>query len=376
MSSISFSIADQDVTKGKSIGIVTCSRSLASRLSRDPAVRRLTVFSNPDLSDYLDLSSGVEVRNFKSAVGSKFGRLLWDQWKVYTAARKAGNEWLFLPKGFASFVRRPPVRLAAYVHDTLLEWYRRNYPNYFSRLELWYFGRGLAATIRHASVIFSNTNFSGREVKDMAHHLGLPEPRVITAGYGFSTVLTQPTNRPERIAVIVSQWPNKRADLAVEYTERWRQESGFNGIIDCVGKLPDEVQQPPASNWRWHGRVKPDAARDIMRQARSVVYFSEYEGFGMPPVEATLDGACAVYSDLPATREVMLDAGFSFENSSYESFARALHRAMAVSPEQVEQWARELLTRHNWADVAKRIVRALREVGADSSDKRSSLPSR
>src|SRR5271169_6432400 len=96
-----------------------------------------------------------------------------------------------------------------------------------------------------------------------------------------------------------------------------------------------------------------------MRSARVVVFFSEYEGFGRPPVEAVLAGACPVYSDIPATREVMSGRGCPFDNADYPSFAAALRQALAAPPAQLRVWAEELLALHNWDAVASRVVAAL-----------------
>ncbi len=96
-----------------------------------------------------------------------------------------------------------------------------------------------------------------------------------------------------------------------------------------------------------------------MGRARVVLFFSEYEGFGRPPVEAVLAGACPVYSDIPATREVMSGCGFPFDNADYQSFAAALRQALAAAPAQLRVWADELLALHNWDAVAGRIVVAL-----------------
>jgi glycosyltransferase involved in cell wall biosynthesis len=96
-----------------------------------------------------------------------------------------------------------------------------------------------------------------------------------------------------------------------------------------------------------------------MGRARAVLYFSEYEGFGRPPVEAVLSGAAPVFSSIPASGEVMGDCGCSFDNSNYESFAVALRRALSTPPEQLQSWANHLLARHNWAAVADKILSAL-----------------
>jgi glycosyltransferase involved in cell wall biosynthesis len=92
----------------------------------------------------------------------------------------------------------------------------------------------------------------------------------------------------------------------------------------------------------------------------AVVYFSEYEGFGMPPVEAALNGACPVYSALPATQEVMDGSGAPFENTSFDSFVAAMNKALQMQPPELSNVAHRLQMRHNWSAVADRIIGALK----------------
>ena len=115
---------------------------------------------------------------------------------------------------------------------------------------------------------------------------------------------------------------------------------------------------------RWIAQARlPDAEyKRLKGEARVLVYFSEYEGFGMPPVEAAIAGTCPVYSSLPATREVMAGTGFAFENSSFESFEQAMNKALSIPRDQVEKWGVELLRRHSWPGVAEKVVRGLMEV--------------
>ena len=97
----------------------------------------------------------------------------------------------------------------------------------------------------------------------------------------------------------------------------------------------------------------------MMRRARAVIYISEYEGFGMPPVEAVLEGSCPVFSDIPPLREAMGEAGCPFANDSEESFLKAMDKALSTLPETIHAWAAGLLHRHHWPAVAEKIVQEL-----------------
>jgi len=153
--------------------------------------------------------------------------------------------------------------------------------------------------------------------------------------------------------------PHKLTRRAVELLSRWQRDNSFAEQMHWVGSFPERLELPAHPGWQRHARLPEAEFRALLARARAVVFVSDYEGFGRPPVEAVLAGACPVYSDLPVTREVMNGCGAPFENASYESFAAALSHALDTRPEQLRMWADDLLLRHNWNAVADRIVAAL-----------------
>jgi hypothetical protein len=359
MIDLAYSIADQDVETTKSIGIYNFSLHLAQYLSEHSQLQKLTVFSNRTVSPHLRLAAKARVQEFNFARRSKVGRIWWDQWGLYRSAQATGHRWLFLPKGFCSFVARPHLQVAAFVHDIMGDFYRRHYPGFESKFESSYFSRSLAATLRHSRVIFTNTEFSKRELTGWAQRLGLSCPKVIAAGYGFAPPEPDWTGKENRILLFASAMPHKRTDLAVRFLTRWLRASKYDGNIDCIGILSSRMTKPEGPGWRWIGRVLPAQAREMMRRSRAVIYVSEYEGFGMPAVEAVLEGSCPVFSDIPPLREAMGEAGCPFSNDSEESFLKAMDRALTMPAETIHAWAAGLLHRHHWPAVADTIVREL-----------------
>lgn len=354
-----YSIADQNVATTKSIGIYNFSVQLLRHLAVHPQLGNLTVFTNRTIPSEVTDSSNVRVEEHNSAIRNRVGRMIWDQWGVCRRAEASGRRWLLLPKGFCSFVRRPRLRVAAFVHDIMGHYYYRRYPGFWPRLESLYFSESLAATIRRTDVIFTNTNFTKREVLRLASRSGLKEPRVVVTGYGFDPVQPEQVEKENRVLLFASNMPHKRSDIAIRFLQHWIEQSKFDGVIDCIGILGGGMEKPQGPQWNWIGRVPPAKGREMIRRARAVVYVSEYEGFGMPPVEAALEGTCPVYSGIPPIREVMGDAGWAFSNDSPDSLVEAMKKAFATDAGTIERWAGALIARHNWPAVTGRIVEQL-----------------
>ena len=161
--------------------------------------------------------------------------------------------------------------------------------------------RCLRAALRRARVLFTNSAFTRSELLRLAERWGVDAPTIIVAGYGFEEEKFVPPAKENRILLFASKVPHKQTGLALRFLEQWLQRSRFDGQIDCIGIVSDD-QRPLSPQWNWIGRVPPQQGLEMMRRSRVVLYVSEYEGFGRPPVEAILNGACPVYSDIPPLR--------------------------------------------------------------------------
>jgi hypothetical protein len=364
---ILFSLADQSFARTKSVGILNVSVGLVRALVAARPAGGVVVFGNAELRESLPAEGGgVAFQDFPDAAESRWGRIWYDQVAVYRAARRFPGAWLLLPKGFASFLLPPPrgIRLACYVHDTMQAHYRHHHPRFFPRFERTYFWRGFRATLRRADLILTNSQFTAAGVKAAAASFGIQTGPVACVGIGFDTPVNPPRAAHRAgLLVLASTLPHKRTVQALTWLQRSQGERpAFRDPVHWVGSLPAGLELPAFPNWHHQPRLDDAAYQELMSQVRSLIYFSEFEGFGMPPVEAVFRGAAPVYSDIPATREVMRGRGQPFDNDSYDSFATALERGLGCDVATLRAWRCELEAELRWSDVAQRVLGAMKMV--------------
>jgi len=357
---LSYSVADQSFRHGKSLGVPHLALQLGNALAHSGRFDSLTFLANSELAD--SLPAGFPTRSCDWAAGRRASRILWDQWGCYETAQRTRNTWLLLPKGFASFLRRPPMRLAAYVHDAVHSFYASKHPRALPRLELHYFQRSLRATLQTADVVFTNTEFTRSEVLRLAREWDIPAPRTLVAGIGFTPPPDPAPQKEDQLVVLVSPYPHKRSTQALSWIARWQQQSGYTGRVHVVGSLPPDAAPPSDAGWQLHTRLSTLQFHHLLRSSRALFYFSEYEGFGMPPVEAVLAGACPVFSSTKATCEVMQECGRSFSNDDFQGFCTATESALQTPVAELRTWADQLLLRHNWTRTTATVADALAAV--------------
>lgn len=358
------SLTDQSFRATKSVGIYNVSIGLAKGLAQCEDISELHILANEEIAPlFSDMPPHVHMHLAHKAVPVRYGRLWWDQAGISHAVREIQPDWALLPKGVPPFFpRMGRTKLACYVHDVNWEYYAKlgkGTPNSLPRSQHLYFKSLLLRALRISDLVLTSTQFNkGRYLSYE------PRARVEVVGIGFDGAEQSFRREQGRdILFFSSPYPHKLTELGVQRVSAWLNQKGDEGrdirVHVIGGQTPNFAF--PDDRWIPYGRLPETEMRRIMTQeCRVAVYFSAYEGFGMPPVECLRAGIPCVVSDLPPIRE-NIPAELLFDNENEESFFSVIHHAYALT---------ELPNRPiypTWQEIAQRVTQALQNRGGECS---------
>lgn len=351
------SLTDQSFAATKSVGIFNVSMGLTRGLMSCGEVSELHILGNQECADsFGDRPSHVYLHLLDKPVPRRFGRIFWDQWGVSRAIHAIRPDWAILPKGFPPFF--PCIgstRLACYVHDVNWEYYRhlQSGDSPFPPHELLYFRTLGLRALRVSDLVLTSTLFNRDRFASY-----VPTARTAVVGIGFDGEPLPPGPAGKwGILFYASPYPHKLTGLGLSRLQAWlaQREDAQRIRIHVVGRLPQGIGLPGTGQWIHRSRLPhAELMALITGQCRVCAYFSDYEGFGMPPVESLRMGVPCVASDLPPIRE-NIPARYLFSNTSEGDFINCLNRAWEHPLE------RELPTCPDWSTVARRCIQAMQQ---------------
>ncbi len=359
-------LADQRRSRTDSHGIIGFSLGLVAALpgALGPD-ERLVVLANDEIVAELDRSGfreQDEVRVLPAPPGA-LRRLYVDHVEVLRVARRIGADVVLFPKGFLpALPRLGRARVVPVVHDDIparertdpaVPWARRLRATYFTGL--------LRVSVRHGEPCLFVSEFTQRQV---AARWGLPPggAAVVHEGITLPAVPRRPlADRAPQALVLGSSLAHKRTAAGLDLIagdERLQRELERVVVVGwhdrtrrTVGRLPVEHRPGP---------LPSTALAELIATSRVLVYPSEYEGFGLPPIEALALGTPVVRRATGAGEEVLPGVPGAFATEDPADFAAAVAEALAMDEAALARVADDVRARFEWTAVARRVVGALR----------------
>ena len=303
------------------------------------------------------------------------GGTAWEQRTLPRAAADDPLDVFFAPAYTAPLQLRCPLALT--IHDL----------SYFAHPEWFGWREGVRRRLltrlsaRRAQVVLTDTQFSRDEIQT---HLGLPASRiaVIPLGAGLPAVLTRaraqaadagPASR-QRVVLFVGSVFNRRRvpDLIAAFRlVAGRMPDARLEIIGENRTFPpqdlDALARASGAGDRIRIRsyVPEDELADAFAKASAFAFLSEYEGFGLPPLEALAAGIPPVVLDTPVAREVCGAAACYVAPGDIAGTADALVNLLGTGSARARVLAEApaVLSRYSWPATARLTMEALVAAG-------------
>lgn len=287
---------------------------------------------------------------------------LWEQRVLPRLVRRADADVLFAP-GYTAPVFCPvPVVVA--IHDVSFA----AYPEWFSWREGLRRRTLTRLTALQARRVLTISEFSKHEISRLlrigADRVDVIYPGVPERAIGSATPSSGQTilyvgslfNRrhiPELIEGF-SRLARRRAEVRLEIVgdNRTAPYVDIDGLAEATG-AGDRIAR--------RAYLPEDQLAALYGCARAFVFLSEYEGFGLTPLEALSAGIPIVVLDTPVTREVYGAAALYIERPEPALIEAALERVLVDEAERARilAAARDTLARYSWRTCAEKVLDVL-----------------
>lgn len=297
------------------------------------------------------------------------GGTTWEQWTLARALAADRPDLLFAPAYTAPLTAPCPIALT--IHDVSFE----AHPEWFTARE------GMRRRVvtrwsaRRARVILTMSEFSKREI---VARLSQPEARVRVIYLGTrATAADDPGPAREPIVLYVgSIFERRHVDLLVDAFAEIVAPAFPEARLEVVGenrlpahaRLEHGLDRQPAdvrSRVRFRSYVDEASLQDLYGRASVFAFLSEYEGFGLTPIEALVSGVAPVVLDTAVAREIYGDAAryVALGPDTRAHLGRVLVELLGQPSARAALLGhrREVLSRYDWSRTAAATLAALEE---------------
>jgi glycosyltransferase involved in cell wall biosynthesis len=306
------------------------------------------------------------------------GGTRWEQLSLPLALHRGRPDVLFAPAYTAPLLTKVPVALT--IHDLSFvahpEWFPAK--SGFRRRVV----SRLAA--RRARVVITDAEFSRGEI---VRRLGVPASKVRVIPLGLTRPKTAPLEpRPavsgasagrdapavRSTVLFVGSIFNRRhpaelvqafASVRARHPELRLEIVGDNRTYPHVDLQAVVAAAGVEAATSIHSYVADGALADLYRRAGAFVFLSDYEGFGLTPLEAMQAGVPVLAGDTPVAREVYGDAAAYVDTRDVGAIAEHLERLL-FDPGTRRVFLRNappILARYSWERTARETLSALIE---------------
>jgi glycosyltransferase involved in cell wall biosynthesis len=288
----------------------------------------------------------------------------WEQTTLSAAVRRDAPDLFFAPAYTA------PLRLSAPLVVTIHDVSFSRHPEWFSFREGTRRRWLTRAAARRAERVLTVSQFSAREIQEL---YGVPSERLVVVPNGQTRLEVAASTPREPIVLYTGSIFNRRRlpDLIAAFARVVQAVPGARLVIvgqdrtwprlDLRALVVSHGIEPRVQIFDY---VPQEELSRMYARASVFGFLSEYEGFGLTPLEALSAGVPIVVLDTPVAREVYGEAADFVAAGDIAGTADALTRLLASPQARAAQLARApaVLERYSWDASAQQTLALLETV--------------
>ncbi|HSL23361.1 MAG TPA: glycosyltransferase family 1 protein [Vicinamibacterales bacterium] len=297
-----------------------------------------------------------------TATGHRAGGTWWEQAVFPGVIRREAPDLLFCP-GYTAPVRsKAPIVVT--IHDVSFV----AHPEWFTLREGLRRRMLTRAAARKAAAILTDSSFSAVEI---SRRLDVEIDRIHVVPLGVPKRGTSPSApRTERLVLFAGSVLNRRRlpdllaamRLVLPHIRDARLAiAGENRTYPPQDLVEEAERQNIAEAVDVLGYATDEQLDDLYRRARVFVFVSEYEGFGLTPLEALAAGIPPIVADTAVARETCGPAAMYVRPGDVNALADALRTLLLDERARVRilEAAPGVLARYSWDRAADATLRVL-----------------
>jgi glycosyltransferase involved in cell wall biosynthesis len=287
---------------------------------------------------------------------------VWEQLTLPRLLRSADAGVLFAPAYTGPLLSSLPMVLA--VHDVSFS----AYPEWFP----WREGLRRRVLTRRAAAraarVLTVSDFSKREI---VRYLGTDPGKIDVIYHGATTMVDRPSSAGrDPLVLYVGSIFNRRhvPELVAGFATLARRRDAARLVLVGDNRSMPHVDLPAliaqarlGDRIIYRSYVPDEELAGLYARARAFVFLSDYEGFGLTPLEALASGVPVIVLDTEVAREIYGPAAIYLESPDPALVDAALERVLfdEQERERLIAAARTVVARYSWQECAHRTLQVL-----------------
>lgn len=299
-----------------------------------------TDIRNEEMLLKISKSLGIENKsNFKIISLSAKNRFAWNFWTLAQYLRKNPVD-IYHTQYITPWFVPKKIKIVTIVHDISFNFF----PQFINFFDLLFLRILIPISLRRADKIIGVSQFTCDEI--IRFYKINPEKVecvLNSIAYEFLSenisdeqkeAIRKKYNLPEKfILYIGTLQPRKNIPMLVEAYTKAKEKLDGAKVVICGNRkgrnfdtrIDEAVKKNQAENdIVFPGFIDEEDKQTIFCSARAFAFPSLYEGFGLPLIEAMIQGVPVIAADIPSLKEVGGDAALYFNPNSLEDFAQKL----------------------------------------------------